>query len=90
MLFLISYDLKSPGRDYTSLYNHIKSLGEWWHYLESTWIVKMPYATDITQISTSIRQMMDSNDCLLVIDITGKDRNGWLPKDAWEWITNND
>ena len=35
-IYIISYDLKIPGRDYTSLYDAIKSLGDWQHLLEST------------------------------------------------------
>ena len=35
-IYIISYDLKIPGRGYTSLYDAIKSLGDWQHLLEST------------------------------------------------------
>ena len=37
--YIVSYDLKNPGRDYTALYDAIKSIGEWQHPLESVWIV---------------------------------------------------
>lgn len=40
MFFIISYDLKGGGSDYTELYEAIKSVGEWQHPLESTWVVK--------------------------------------------------
>ncbi|MDO5084616.1 MAG: hypothetical protein Q4D89_14620 [Arachnia propionica] len=36
---LISYDLNKPGQKYDDLYEKIKALGTWWHYLDSTWIV---------------------------------------------------
>jgi hypothetical protein len=39
MIFSINYDLKKPDRDYAGLYEAIKSCGEWWHYLGSTWLV---------------------------------------------------
>lgn len=42
MAKLISYDLKQPGRNYDDLYEAIKTLGDWWHCLESVWIVKSP------------------------------------------------
>ncbi|MBE0011742.1 hypothetical protein [Arthrobacter sp. AET 35A] len=82
---LISYDLKSPGQDYTDLHDAIKSLGGWWHYLDSTWIV----STTLTpaQAWAELKAKMDTNDRLLVIDVTGKARSGWLPKKAWEWLT---
>ena len=33
MIVLITYDLKQPGRNYTDLYEAIKSLGDWQHPL---------------------------------------------------------
>lgn len=84
MLYMISYDLKSPGRDYTSLYESIKSFGIWWHYLGSTWIIKT--SQSVSQVSELIRQRLDTNDYLIVVDITGRERDGWLPQKAWDWI----
>ncbi len=87
MLYMISYDLKSPGRDYTTLYEAIKSFGVWWHYLGSTWIIKT--SQSVSQVSELIRQRLDTNDYLIVVDITGKERDGWLPQKAWDWIRDN-
>lgn len=39
MVYLITYDLKKPGQDYSNVHDAIKSCGTWWHYLESTWLV---------------------------------------------------
>lgn len=88
MLYLITYDLKSPGRDYSNLHNQIKNYGEWWHYIDSTWIIKTE--STIEEVTNSIRRMMDPNDHLLVIKITKCERNGWLPKSAWDWISARD
>lgn len=30
-IFLITYDLKEPGQDYSELYEAIKGLGDWQH-----------------------------------------------------------
>lgn len=40
-IFLITYDLKEPGQDYSELYEAIKGLGDWQHPLESMWLVKV-------------------------------------------------
>ncbi len=89
MLILITYDLKKPGKDYSDLYKTIKSLGNWWHYLESTWLIDIlssdPNKT-VNDISSKIKTVMDSNDFLFVTDISNKARQGWLPKEAWDWI----
>jgi len=84
MILLVSYDLKVPGRDYAKLYETLKSAGGWWHYLESTWILS---TTDsVVTWTDRIRTTMDENDIFIVVDITGRTSNGWLPKKAWEWL----
>jgi len=87
MILLVTYDLKAPGKDYNSLYTLLKSAPAWWHYLESTWIIK----TDETPKAWSdkIQTVVDPGDRFLVIDITQQSRQGWLPKSAWEWIKNH-
>ncbi len=84
MIYLITYDLKKPGRDYNSLYETIKSATSWWHYLESTWIVQTNQT--VKEWSDKIRNVTDTNDSFLVVDITKQPRQGWLDKKAWEWI----
>lgn len=38
-IYLITYDLMAPGKDYNKLFDAIKKLGSWFHCLDSTWIV---------------------------------------------------
>ena len=83
-LYLISYDLKSPGRNYEGVYDVIKSALSWWHYLESTWIIRTN--RDVGYWQEKICAAMDKNDSLLVIDVTNMGRDGWLPQKAWDWI----
>jgi len=84
--YSITYDLKAPGRNYDSLYEAIKQSGTWCHYLESTWIV-VSYETS-QQIWNRIAPTIDKNDFVLIIEVRN-DCHGWLPKDAWEWISKN-
>lgn len=84
--YIVSYDLKVPGRDYTSLYDAIKSYGEWQHPLESTWIL---YTTDSAdQISSMLRSegRMDNSDLLFVCELKIDNRQGWLDRNVWTWI----
>jgi hypothetical protein len=83
MIYSINYDLKKPGRDYTDLYNAIKSCGVWWHHLGSTWLVDT--SLNATQIWNKLKGAIDANDYVLVIGVTA-DNNGQLPKEAWDWI----
>jgi hypothetical protein len=83
MIVSINYDLKKPGRNYDGLYEAIKSCGEWWHYLGSTWLVDTNLT--IEQVWGRLAEHVDGNDRVLVIGIT-KQYTGWLPQDAWDWI----
>lgn len=86
---LIGYDLNKTGKDYTSLIDGIKkAFPTYWHCLDSTWIV----VTDSTppQVRDYLRQFLDANDELFVVDITGKPA-AWVgfDKQCSDWLTNN-
>jgi len=83
MIYAINYDLKRPGQNYSGLYDAIKSCGTWWHYLGSTWLVDTSLNAD--GIWKKVQPHVDGNDYVLVIGVT-KDYEGWLPKEAWEWL----
>lgn len=83
MIYAINYDLKRPGQSYQALYDAIKSCGNWWHYLGSTWLVERNgTAADIWNI---LAPHVDSNDRVLIIRVR-PDFEGWLSQDAWNWI----
>lgn len=70
MSYLISYDLNAPGKNYDQLYDAIKSLGGWWHHLDSTWIVT--HAGPATAIRDKLKPYLDHNDKLLVVHCSGE------------------
>jgi hypothetical protein len=75
-----------PGRNYDNLYSAIKQCGKWWHYLESTWLIITSETSQ--QIWTRLVPHLDKSDFILIIEVRN-DCHGWLPKDAWDWITEN-
>lgn len=83
-VFMVSYDLKTPGKDYTDLHDALKSCGAWRQYLDSTLLLSTPYknAKDIFDI---IEPHMDINDRVLIVRIAAE-ASGSLPREAWEWI----
>ena len=83
MIYAINYDLKRPGQNYDALYDAIKNCGDWWHYLNSTWLVHTQLTAQ--DIWDKLKPHVDKNDSVLVIRVT-RDYTGLLPKDAWEWI----
>lgn len=84
VIYAINYDLKKPGQDYEKLYDAIKSCGDWWHYLGSTWLVDT--ALDAKGIWARLAPHVDKNDIVLVIGLT-RDYSGWLQPEAWNWLT---
>ena len=85
-LFLITYDLKKPGQNYNELYEAIKGCGEWQHALESTWAVKVSSWVSADDVYNQLRPNIDDGDFLFIVDITGRERQGWMVKSFWEWI----
>ncbi|MFA6459449.1 MAG: hypothetical protein WCV79_03605 [Candidatus Paceibacterota bacterium] len=87
MILLISYNLNNTGKDYSSFYNTIKSADSWWHYIKSIWMIKTTLGVD--EWNERLHAQMAPGDHLLIVDVTNQNRNGWLPKDAWKWIKDN-
>lgn len=85
-LYMICYDLNSPGQDYAGLYEKIKSYSTWWHHLDSTWIVKT--SDTAVQIRDELSQHIDSGDELLVVKFGSWAGKGFK-KRAYDWIHNN-
>ena len=81
--FLVTYDLNVPGRDYTNFYEEIKNSERWWHFLDSSWIVITEESPQ--EIWNRVGEHLDNNDFMLIIEVRDNVQ-GWLPKDAWDWI----
>ncbi|MBB1194940.1 SinR family protein, partial [Flavobacterium sp. SOK18b] len=58
MVFCIAYDLNSPGRDYSTLIDCIRSYGTWWHHLDSTWFIVSENKT-ASQIRDELGKLID-------------------------------
>lgn len=89
-IFLISYDLGLPETydDYKILIQYIKSYLTWAKPLQSVWLIKTNKA--VSQVRDEIRDRIDANDKVLVIDIT---KTGWatfnVSKEVTDWMKNN-
>lgn len=82
-VYCVSYDLNKQGQNYEPLYEELKRSANWWHYLDSTWLI---YTNESAQqLSDRLLQHTDQNDRLLVIRVT-RDYAGWLPQDSWAWF----
>jgi hypothetical protein len=85
---LVGYDLDRPGQDYEPVWDKLKSYGTWWHHLDSTWLVKT--ALSAKEMRDEVNALIDTNDELLVIDVTG-DGAAWSGFNAKPsaWLKDN-
>ncbi|NNT93892.1 hypothetical protein [Stutzerimonas nitrititolerans] len=67
----VSYDLNTPGKDYSKVIDAIKALGSWAKVQKSFWYVNS--SLNAEQAASRVWAAMDSNDSLIVIDATQND-----------------
>ena len=85
--YLIGYDLIKQGQNYDALTEEIKNMGNWWHCLGSTWIIKTNL--DSVQIRDRLILKIDNNDKLLVVRL--REEAAWVgfEKECSDWLKNN-
>lgn len=81
--YLVSYDLKVPGKKYDDLYSLFKSYPDYYHVLESEWFIASDSSAQ--EISEAIKKVTDKSDLWFVSKITSG-YYGWLSEDAWKWL----
>ncbi len=81
--YIITYDLRAPGRNYDALFERIKSYGTWAHILESSWAVVTTQSA--VQVRDYLAAVMDSNDGIFVGALGATAWKGIDPKVS-EWL----
>ncbi|MFM2229448.1 MAG: hypothetical protein RL607_706 [Bacteroidota bacterium] len=74
--------------DYKKFHDNLttaKGVINWWHYLESSYIIITDANVTATNVSDFVLQHMKEKH-FLVVELNLKNHNGWLPKEAWDWI----
>lgn len=84
--YIVSYD-KSDEDNYTSLEEELMQSGVWWHYLERTWIIMTDETPD--EIWKRIEDKINKEKHFLLMEVNGKNRQGWLKQTEWDWIKEN-
>lgn len=85
--YLIGYDLNKQGQNYNRLIEEIKHIGNWWHCLGSTFIIKSN--STALEIRNHLNKFIDNNDELLVVRLTGEAAWVNFEKNCSEWLNNN-
>jgi hypothetical protein len=86
---LIAYDIHpTKGEGYDNLIEKIQSLGDWWHHLESTWIVRCSHSP--REIRDQLKSHIGTDDQLLVLEISGDTAECTGVNDAGSrWLKDN-
>lgn len=82
-IYMISYDLNSPGQNYDKLISEIKTYNGWCKVLKSLWFVYSDKTA--ADICNHLHQFVDQNDHIFVNELT-TNRQGWLSQNVWDWI----
>ena len=84
MLYVVSYALH-PTRLNPQLVQALMKSANWMHYIDNTWIVGTN--EDADQLSSRLKPFIRDSDWLLIVEIKHSSRyQGWLPKEAWDWL----
>lgn len=85
---LVTYNLDGANRSYADVEKAIRGLGSTWHNratLDSVWFARSNLTAQ--QAYGQIAPSFDSTrDYWFVVDITNQSRQGWMPKDLWEFL----
>ena len=83
MVYVVSYDLRQARRNYSGLIEELRKSPSWWHFMESTWLISTSENAD--QVFARVKPHVDDDDYLLIVQAR-RPYQGWLPKEAWDWI----
>ena len=85
MLYLINYDLHTPGKNYDHLIDAIQCYQNWAKISRSCWMIRSDSA--VTQIRDHLMRYLDQNDLLMVCTV-----DSWaafnLSQDVVTWLNN--
>ncbi|MEB8690419.1 hypothetical protein P4H09_16030 [Bacillus cereus] len=84
---LITYDLHQPDKDYNSLYEEIKSLGDCINPLKSVWLVKTTLSSEI--IIERLKKVADKDDDFIVVQYDTPDRSAYMTTKYVNWVKEN-
>ena len=80
----VSYDLRTKAKpDYEGLYQELKRTEEWFHALESTWLLWTDESPQ--DVWNRLYQHVHRTDSIIINDV-GKRHWGYMPEKVWEWI----
>lgn len=84
--YIISYD-KGEEDNYEGVISELKKGISWWQYLDKTWLIITEESSD--EIWSRIEDKINKEKHFLIMEVNGKNRQGWLKQTEWDWIKEN-
>lgn len=72
-------------KDFHNQLTTAKGVHNWWHYLDTTYIIIVDSTTTAKNITDFIMEKMPNKN-FFVCEIKLTNHNGWLDQAAWDWI----
>ncbi|MED2985472.1 hypothetical protein P4311_29595 [Bacillus thuringiensis] len=81
-VYAITYDLISPGQDYSDLHEKIESYGKYSKRFDSFWLIDSDDTAG--EIRDNLKTVLDKNDRLLIIEV----KNHWASRNLADGMVN--
>jgi hypothetical protein len=84
-LLLVTFSLRNPQQNYEPFFVALRGNAlQWWHFIEQTCVVYTSHTPD--EYVQKLLPYIEKTDSLLVLKVTPHEFQGWLPKEAWDWL----
>lgn len=83
MIFVVSYEFRKRRPEHKRFFEALQVSQGWWHFIESTWLIETNETAE--ELSERLSPFLHRDDFLLIIQAV-QPYQGWLPKEAWDWI----
>jgi hypothetical protein len=85
MMYLVTFTLNPPRPIPPKFLEALQGTNEWWHYLDTTWLLSTSESQDA--LGRRIIPPLTKDDRILIVPIPPNvTLTGWLAQEAWDWI----
>ena len=89
-MILISHNIVVGKQNRDAFLELVRGFGETVQILDNTIVLHERDGVNVNRIQEALRTVILRGDNFILVDITGRDRNGWLPVDYWGWMRQHD
>ena len=66
-IYIVAYDLHSPGQNYAKIHKHLESYGSWCRLQGSVWLIRVNKSA--ATIRDEVNRYTDANDVIFVAEV---------------------